>query len=975
MKSSQTFKIIVLVIFLFFMNNCAQNNTFIQPPQPNTPIKVIKISEIQKISFTEEENYTRIRIEGSEIIPPPFYKLLSEPLRIVMDIPNIDLKQIKGGVRIDNGTVSEILTTQYDDKGRIEIGLVQMANYNISRDDKNLIVDIEKMKKTAEVKEAKEEEVKKEEEVVKDKEAEIPSPALKEEETSPAPLQPAPSIVTASVRETVNKAKEIINFSFEEKRDYVIFNIVADGKIKNYNSFKLDSPGRLVLDIWEVSTQYPQKSFKAKNSFIKEVRIGQHPDKLRLVFDSLKPQLPPYQINQIDDKLIVSLGDVPQVSEPQIILHEKRALGISPPKIEVSAASPDKVQEKTSSPSEAPLRTVKTNALTEIDFKQIDNKSRIIVTFSEEPKFETYKIPKKMIAIDIKNAFVPKHLQRGLDTSEFESAVNYIDIQNVKIGKVNDVRILIKLREEMPFETTQEGKIIFIDIEKPKKIEVKAEAVPPPKKEEVKIEEKKEEVKKEEEKPVIEPKKEEKPPIKAEEKPAPPPVTAKKVEEERKITEEGVPEKVYTGRKISLDFKDADIKNILRLIAEVSNFNIITAEDVSGKITMRLVDVPWDQALDVILQVRSLGMMQVGNVIRIAPMETLTRESQARLEAKRAKERLEDLVTELIPVNYATAKDITTQIKGVLSDRGDVKVDERTNILIIKDIPKNIPGVKNLVKSLDTKTPQVLIEARIVEANVSFQRELGVSWGFEAYAEAKKSHGDLRSQYIVGGGMSTPSTTPGATLGTTLGSSTSRVVDLPAVARTGAGAAVGTAGVIEFLMTSIYGLRELDIAISAHENKGDVKIISSPKIATLHNIEASIEQGLRIPYRKLTTEGTVTTDFIDANLKLTVTPLVTNDGNIKMSIKAKKDAPDQSIVVDGVPSIDKKEAITEVLVKDNGVVVIAGVYSIEKSEGVEGIPLLSKIPLLGWLFKREAKEDRRKDLLIFISPKIIKDRI
>jgi type IV pilus assembly protein PilQ len=619
----------------------------------------------------------------------------------------------------------------------------------------------------------------------------------------------------------------------------------------------------------------------------------------------------------------------------------------------------------------------------EIDFKQMDNKSRIIVTLSEEPKFETYKIPKKMIAIDIKNAFVPKHLQRGLDTSEFESAVNYIDIQNVKIGRGNDVRILIKLREEMPFETTQEGKIIFIDIEKPKKIEVKAEAVPPPKKEEVKIEEKKEEIKKEEEKPVIETKKEEKPPIKAEEKPpikaeekpAPPPVMAKKVEEERKITEEGVPEKVYTGRKISLDFKDADIKNILRLIAEVSNFNIITAEDVSGKITMRLVDVPWDQALDVILQARSLGMTQIGNVIRIAPMETLTRESQARLEAKRAKERLEDLVTELIPVSYATAKDITAQIKGVLSDRGDVKVDERTNILIIKDIPRNIPGVKNLVKSLDAKTPQVLIEARIVEANLTFQRELGVSWGFETYTEAKKSHGDLRSQYIVGGGMSTPSTTPGATLGTTLGSSTSRVIDLPAVARAGAGAAPGTSGVIEFLMTSIYGLRELDIAISAHENKGEVKIISSPKIATLHNKEASIEQGLRIPYRKLTTEGTVTTDFIDANLKLTVTPLVTNDGNIKMSIKAKKDAPDQSIVVDGVPSIDKKEAITEVLIKDNGVVVIAGVYSIEKSEGVEGIPLLSKIPLLGWLFKREAKEDKRKDLLIFISPKIIKDQI
>jgi type IV pilus assembly protein PilQ len=382
------------------------------------------------------------------------------------------------------------------------------------------------------------------------------------------------------------------------------------------------------------------------------------------------------------------------------------------------------------------------------------------------------------------------------------------------------------------------------------------------------------------------------------------------------------------------------------LIAEVSNFNIITADDVSGKITMRLVDVPWDQALDVILQSRSLGMVQVGNVIRIAPVDALNRENQAKLETKRARDRLEDMVTELIPINYATAKDIIPQIKGVLSERGDVKVDDRTNIMIIKDIPRNIPAVKSLVKSLDTKTPQVLIEARIVEANLTFQRELGVKWGFLA-VDGK-----------VGGRQ-----------GTVRGGTSGDVVNLPAQPK------IGTAGVIEFLFTSTYGLRELDIAISAHENQGDVKIISSPKIATLHNKEASVEQGLRIPYRKLTTEGTVTTDFIDANLKLTVTPHVTNDGYIKMSIKAKKDAPDRSVVVDEVPSIDKKEAITEVLVKDNGVVVIAGVYSIEKNEGTEGIPLFSKIPLLGWLFKREAKEDKRRDLLIFISPKILKDLI
>jgi len=691
MKSYQIIKVISFLVLLLFLNSCATSNTSIQTPPPDMPLKALTVSTIQGISFTEEENCTRIRIEGSEALETPFYKLVSDPL----------------------------------------------------------------VKKIAEVK--------REEETVKEKETELPPPELKKEGTPPVEKAAAP--------ETLKKAKEILNVSLDRKKDSITYNIVADGALGNYNVFKMDSPPRLVLDIWEVGTRYPKHPIKTQNPFIKKVRIGQHPDKLRFVFECLTPQLPPYQINRMDEKLMVSFGNV------------------------------------------------------------------LMETRKEEPK--------------------------------------------------------------------------------------------------------KEEAKKEEEKPIPELKKAEKvaPPV--EEKRAPEPQVTKRVEEEKKVAEEAPSEKVYTGRKLSLDFKDADIKNILRLIAEVSNFNIIAGDDVTGKITMRLADVPWDQALDVILQARSLGMTKVGNVIRIAPLNALKKEIQAELEAKRAKEKLEDLVTELIPVNYATAKEVQPQVKSILSDRGDVKVDDRTNILIVKDIARNIVAAKNLVKSLDTKTPQVLIEARIVEANLTFQRELGISWGLE-----------------IGGGKATLKG----------GLSDNRLVDLPAEPKTGA----GSAGILEFLFTR-GTIRDLDMAISAHEIRGDVKIISSPKIATLDNKEASIEQGLRIPYLRLTTEGTVTTEFIDANLKLTVTPHVTNDGNIKLSIKAKKDAPDTSIVVQGVPSIDKKEAITEVLIKDSGVVAIAGIYTIEKNIQDEGIPLFKKIPVLGWLFKREAKEDKRKDLLIFISPKIIKD--
>jgi type IV pilus assembly protein PilQ len=909
------------------------SNTSIQAPPPDISTDIstnaVKVSVIEGISFAEEENYTRIKIEGSEILETPFYKLLSDPLRIIIDVPRIDLKQMKEPIKIENGTVGEIMTTQFDDKGRIEIGLTQMTNYNISKEDKSLIIDIEKVKTIAEVKE-----VEKEGEAVKEKEAEIPPPELKKEEA--APVQ---RVETAAVPEVLRKAKKILNVSLDRKKDSITFNIVADGKLGNYNAFKMDSPPRLVLDIWEVRSRYPKHSIEIQNPLIKKVRIGHHPEKIRFVFESLTPQLPPHQINRMGDKLMVSFGNVPQPSEPQISLPEKTAVEIPTSKAQVNAP---------------------------IEFKQMDNKSRIVVSLTEEPKFESHVISKKVIAVDIKNASVPKHLQRGLDTSAFDSAVKSIELKNVKSGKATDVRIVIRLREEVPFETAQEGKSLFIDIEKPKKIEGKIETLPEVKKEEVAQEPKKEElkeekVKKEEAKRSPELKKPEKAIPRAEEKPVPAPPPVKKVEEEKKAPEETpLAGKAYAGRKVSLDFKDADIKNILRLIAEVSNFNIITGDDVTGKITMRLVDVPWDQALDLILQAKSLGMTKVGNVIRIAPLDTLKKEIQAELEAKRAKEKLEDLMTELIPVNYATAKEIQPQVKSILSDRGDIKVDDRTNILIVKDILRNIVAARNLVKSLDTKTPQVLIEARIVEATVTFQRDLGISWGFLA----EKGTGEKKT-YSVGGGTGGESTLR-APVGTAT-VDTRKLVDLPTST---------AAGVIEFLFTSDFGLKSLDVAISAYESKGDVKVVSSPKIATLDNKEASVEQGLRIPYTKLTTEGTVTEEFIEANLKLTVIPHVTNDGHIKMSIKVKKDEPSKAFVSKSdTPSIDKKEAVTEVLVKDNGVVVIAGIYTVKKDQGTTGVPLLSKIPILGWLFKKESKANETKDLLIFISPKIFKDQV
>jgi type IV pilus assembly protein PilQ len=914
MNSYPKVKLVFLIVLALVFTNCASQQGAVQPPPAATPAAAEKVSVIEKISLIEGANFSRILVQGSEPIALPFYKLLTDPLRIAIDIPGVDLKQVKTPIKVDNGTIGDVSATQTNGKGRIEVGLVQMANYNISREDRILTIDIEKVKPVTVAKEAPKPEAPKPEATAAEapkpeepvKVTEIPAAPVKKEEP-PAPPPAAPPM---------KKAKEVLTFQWEDKKEFIVFNIVADGTIENYNAFKLDSPPRLVLDLWAVDTRYPQKSVTTKTPFIQKMRIGKYPDKLRVVFDSTKPELPPYQINRIDDKLIVSFGNVPQPSEPQIFIQDKAK--VTPP-----------AEKK---------RTGKSGTVTRIDFKEMDRKSRIIIGTTEEPVYESQRVAKDVIAVLLKNAFVPKHLLRPLDASQFDSAVNTVQIQNVKAGKANDVRISVSLKEEAAFETTQEGNLLYIDVDAPKKAQVKKEEV---KREEAKAAEGKKEG------AVVAPE------VVVEEKPAAPAEVTAKADEGKKAAEGSLPEKVYTGRKVSLDFKDADIKNILRLIAEVSDLNIIAGDDVQGKITMRLVDVPWDQALDVVLQARALGKSQVGNVMRIAPLDTIKKEDQSDLEAKRVKEKLEDLVTELIPVNYATGSEIIPQIKSVLSERGDIKVDSRTNTLLVKDIAKNVAFAKNLVKSLDTRTPQVLIEARIIEANLTFQRELGVSWGMILSGGVGNGRGSISGGVNAAG----------------------KVVDLPAIARSGAGTAVGTAGVIEGILRGVGSLELLDIAISAHENKGDVKIISSPKIATLDNKEASIEQGLRIPYLKLTSDGTVTTDFIDANLKLTVTPHVTNEGTISMKVKAKKDAPDPVITVQGVPSIDKKEAITEVLVNDNGVVVIAGIYTISKTSGNEGIPLFGKIPLLGWLFKREAWEDQRKDLLIFIAPKILKDQI
>jgi type IV pilus assembly protein PilQ len=441
-------------------------------------------------------------------------------------------------------------------------------------------------------------------------------------------------------------------------------------------------------------------------------------------------------------------------------------------------------------------------------------------------------------------------------------------------------------------------------------------------------------------------------------------------------------EEQYFGKKISLDFQDADIKSVLRIISEVSGLNIVAGDDVQGKITIKLNNVPWDQALDIILRTKKLAIEREGNIIRVAPTQTLTQERQQELARQQISEQLEPLTMALIPVSYADAKDLVPQIRSILSNRGVANVDERTNIIVIQDIDMSIKKAKRLIASLDSQTPQVLIQTRIVEATTDFVREMGIRWGGLYTADA--AHGNPTGMSFPNSVRVTGSEASGQQFGTQgtqsgvgtagFGSAIATIpnanymVNLPAPVGLGSGGGVGVT------LGSINDTFALDLQLSALESRGEGRIISRPEVTTLDNKEATITQGVSIPFQ-IRQQGETSLSFIEANLNMTVTPHVTADESIIMKIEIAKNAPNTSIPTStGDPAIDKKEVVTEVLVRNGETSVIGGIFSEEESRTELGVPWLSRIPVLGLFFRDREQTRKRSEMLIFITPRIVRDR-
>ena len=424
----------------------------------------------------------------------------------------------------------------------------------------------------------------------------------------------------------------------------------------------------------------------------------------------------------------------------------------------------------------------------------------------------------------------------------------------------------------------------------------------------------------------------------------------------------------YNGEKLSLNFQNIEIRSLLQVIADFTNFNIVASDTVTGAVTLRLKDVPWDQALDIILQARGLGMRKNGNVLLIAPKDELAAKDKLDLESKNAIQGLEQLRTQDFKLNYAKAAEVAAGLRGsggagatrILSTRGSVIFEARTNQLFVTDVPSNLEQVQALIAKIDIPVRQVLIEARIVEAADSFGKSLGVRLGGRPFTINGQNNVAFGPTYINPPAGSTAAPVQGVNFGTTTGD----FLNLPGVGQNGFQAAT-----FALSLFSSGATRLLNLEISAAESDGRGKIVSSPRIVTADQVKALIEQGTELPYQQATSSGATSVAFRKANLKLEVTPQITPEGNIILNVDVTKDSVGRS-TANGF-AIDTKHIQTQVLVENGGTVVIGGIYEQNDREDETKVPVLGDIPVLGNLFKQKTRTATKSELLVFITPKML----
>jgi type IV pilus assembly protein PilQ len=707
-----------------------------------------------------------------------------------------------------------------------------------------------------------------------------------------------------------------------------IVHLQGDGVVDSAQTFTLEGPPRLVIDLPAMKSQVAKKTIEVGAPQVARVRVGTHDDKVRIVVDggTAKAPFEGRRVVPVPSGLIVALG-----SDPALDAEVANASGMPPTQGALAASS--KASKK---PATAPAKAAEAGGpvkITGVQFDPQTERDRVVVLSEQPVDYLVYEPDPETLILSIASATIAPEAAVRIAPQKV-AAVSLVTAFAQPDVKRPEVRVVVKRAAGLKPVLERHDNVLTMDFANNGKVA----AVPP-------VYAEHPAARASGEAPAA-PGKAPAAAMPAEPASGAPPASIE-------ILSEGglMDGKEYVGRHISLDFKDVDIADVLRLIAEVSDLNVIAGDEVKGKVTIRLVDEPWDQALDVILLTKGLGFVRVGNVLRIAAKDVLAQEEELRLQERRAKEKLEDLVVKLQPVNYAKVADVEKMVKKLLSERGSINIDKRTNTLIIKDIPSVIDEATALVKAVDAMTPQVMIEARIVEAGLQYSRDLGTKWAFGANPLTESTLGGRDYVFTQGPGGDL---TPGS------------------LVSFGNSAAADNANGLFGLAASVLDQKfNFDVELQAAELNGEGKVISSPRVVTLDNSPAVIEQGVSIPFQTFE-NGDAQLEFVDAVLKLDVTPHITADGSIIMKIKVSRNAPDDSVATtDGTPGIAKNQVKTETLVRDGQTLVLGGIYVVDRSDTGTATPFLSRLPFLGALFRSQSVSDERKELLIFVSPRVV----
>ncbi|MSN26365.1 MAG: type IV pilus secretin PilQ [Geobacter sp.] len=865
----------------------------------------IALSSIESISTSGEGDSTELVIKLSSPATYTSYKTTA-PLRLVIDLSQTTTGTITAPIIINKGNFKTVTVSRFD----TDAGVLTRIDVELVKDSEAILTAMPavpgELRLTFPSSLSGSTTIDSSSETVAPKKM-VEAPPLSD-------IQPVTQVPAEVVKPKLTSIKTVNNSIVME----------LDAPVVDFKTFRLSKPERYVIDLMDVQSALTTRLLPLNSAGVASARIGLYPDKVRVVLDAVNGAFPEANAAKNESGVVITLN--PKTVDDNTNTKLTATHSTEPPKTAANSGNAPHAVTKPAGPLEAKIDDLKVTNYAQtdnvnspatvqmIDFQVVDGLSRVSVKIKGKIIADQPIKTPGFITLTVKNAILPKNLQRSLDAKSFISPVLRVTPLMV-VGKTGtDTKIRIAMRTTAQFEMRQESDMLFVDIKNPAgltadKLEIDAfdsgskvalQAVPNSREDEL---------------------------LSAQE---PPPV----ISEHRHG---------YKGRKVTLEFADAEVRKIFQLLSEVSNKNFVLGDDVTGTISLKLVNVPWDQALDIILETKGLDKREDGNIILIKGKGKFKTQAEEEQEIKKALTKAIELKTETFSINYADITTIASQFNGLKSDRGTISQDARTNKVIVKDIPQILNEMRKLLVQLDVPEKQVMIEARIVEASSSFTRNLGVNWGVH-YRDGSASFLGINSLDTGFGGLTSAPPTSGT------GSS-----------------AGGNMGISFGTLSSNI---QLDMRLNAAASAGMIKIVSTPKVATLNNKTAKITQGQQIPYTSSTSDK-VETKFIEAALSLEVTPHINANGTIGMKIDAKNDSPGQTTSGSTAPSINKKQAITEMLLRDGETTVIGGIYVDSDNTSDEGVPYLMDIPLLGKLFKTNNKTKTKTELLIFITPRIL----